>query len=562
MFKLIVVYKDMRFRFFTWSIVMILCVLWVPSHSQSLLDKLDLSYVPIIESPKENDLLLALFEKDSLSKQDRFDVVFYLAKMYHGAGSYGLEYQKLLEARQYAEENWVGFHRRMANIYSKRGKLDSAIYHIKIGLRKTLEKDRDTSLHYAHIINDLGVYFYGAHQYDSAEYCFNTSLKIFHEHASTTNFEGSVHDNLGLVALERQNYEEARERFKRNLLIYDETKARPKQLQAVIRLLYCDIMEGKMTGLKPRIRELVENLNGVDRSNYQGLISSVNHLLDACNLMAEKTDDRELMLKVAQKRVELLQLKQQVEAGIQVKPAEMTDRFFRHQNEIQLKAEKLAFEIQKVKLQGQTDAAASRLKTWILLAAVVIFVLFVVFVLVRMKAKRLAHQVKYEALNKKNLAISLENEQLKSQQLEKSLASKTDDLTNAALEISRKQKWMEQIQEKLEAQTDNAEVAAHIRSIVRELKNQMSTETKNELFFSQIEELNQEFYEKLKRIAPGITNNELELCGMIRLKLSSKDIATYRNVAPASVKRARNRLRKKLRLEPDVILEDFLAELS
>ena len=48
---------------------------------------------------------------------------------------------------------------------------------------------------------------------------------------------------------------------------------------------------------------------------------------------------------------------------------------------------------------------------------------------------------------------------------------------------------------------------------------------------------------------------------MLRLNLSSKEIASIQNISPKSVDMSRYRLRKKLNLAADTELSDYLAEI-
>ena len=63
-----------------------------------------------------------------------------------------------------------------------------------------------------------------------------------------------------------------------------------------------------------------------------------------------------------------------------------------------------------------------------------------------------------------------------------------------------------------------------------------------------IKELNNSFFRNLERKYPGLTDNEKKLCSLLRLKLSSKEIASILNITPKSVEVNRYRLRKKMKI--------------
>ncbi|WP_282079540.1 helix-turn-helix transcriptional regulator [Aquimarina algiphila] len=67
-------------------------------------------------------------------------------------------------------------------------------------------------------------------------------------------------------------------------------------------------------------------------------------------------------------------------------------------------------------------------------------------------------------------------------------------------------------------------------------------------FYSNFEKIYPNFSHSLKKISPNISTNELKLCALIRLNLSSKEIGQLLNITQDSVNKARYRLRKKLGL--------------
>jgi DNA-binding CsgD family transcriptional regulator len=62
----------------------------------------------------------------------------------------------------------------------------------------------------------------------------------------------------------------------------------------------------------------------------------------------------------------------------------------------------------------------------------------------------------------------------------------------------------------------------------------------------------------LKIQFPDLTDNDIKLCGLIRLKLTVKQIGIIKNITPESAKIAKNRLSKKLMLSPGSNLYEFL----
>ncbi len=69
----------------------------------------------------------------------------------------------------------------------------------------------------------------------------------------------------------------------------------------------------------------------------------------------------------------------------------------------------------------------------------------------------------------------------------------------------------------------------------------------------------EDFYQRLVQKHPELTPGERKLCAMLRLKLSTKEIATLTLQNPQSIDIARYRIRKKLQLSQDVNLVSYLS---
>ncbi|MCX6246627.1 MAG: hypothetical protein NTW10_02735, partial [Bacteroidetes bacterium] len=70
------------------------------------------------------------------------------------------------------------------------------------------------------------------------------------------------------------------------------------------------------------------------------------------------------------------------------------------------------------------------------------------------------------------------------------------------------------------------------------------------------------FYENLTKICPSLTSNDLKLASLLRMNLSSKEIASLTMRSLDSIHIAKHRLRKKLGLEDDNTLINFLFSVQ
>jgi len=83
-----------------------------------------------------------------------------------------------------------------------------------------------------------------------------------------------------------------------------------------------------------------------------------------------------------------------------------------------------------------------------------------------------------------------------------------------------------------------------------------------EEFQHYFEEVHSGFFDALKTEYPALTPNELRLAALAKLNLSIKETATIMGITPNSVKTARYRLRKKLKMETEENLTEFMMEIE
>ena len=152
----------------------------------------------------------------------------------------------------------------------------------------------------------------------------------------------------------------------------------------------------------------------------------------------------------------------------------------------------------------------------------------------------------------------------KSQELENKLLEiennqQSERLTHSMLSLQRKKDFTEEIIERLSA----------LPSIDRKDLNDIKFFITNEVNIDEsiiemenyISETGKEFFIKLDLVHPGLTDYEQKLIALIRMNLSIKQIAIIKNITPQSVKIAKNRLSKKLELEPGSNIYDYLMSL-
>ena len=78
------------------------------------------------------------------------------------------------------------------------------------------------------------------------------------------------------------------------------------------------------------------------------------------------------------------------------------------------------------------------------------------------------------------------------------------------------------------------------------LQDNLHLDTDWNKFRIHFEQVHPNFFEELQSKYPTLTQNEQRLCAYFHINLSTKEIATLLNIDPASVRRAKTRLVKKM----------------
>lgn len=69
------------------------------------------------------------------------------------------------------------------------------------------------------------------------------------------------------------------------------------------------------------------------------------------------------------------------------------------------------------------------------------------------------------------------------------------------------------------------------------------------------------FYKNLKVLAPNLTPHEVRICALMRLNISSKEMAILTNRTQGTIDNTRSLIRKKLKLEEQVNLQEFILSI-
>lgn len=235
--------------------------------------------------------------------------------------------------------------------------------------------------------------------------------------------------------------------------------------------------------------------------------------------------------------------------------------------ELETKYETAKKEQKILELTHQQQIELVRKRTQRLIFASISLVLLILILGLWQKRRReklVFSQKELLHIQEKQLAeAELEKQKLREEELEQSIEFKSRQLSTHALHMMQKNSILQELQAKLKSLSKKVsdEDKKHLKSMNLQINQSLLSDKEWDLFKRYFEAVNRDFYDKLLAINTDLTNYEQRLCALIKLNMNSREMASVLNISPNSIKSARYRLKKHLRLEADDDLEAFIREL-
>jgi DNA-binding CsgD family transcriptional regulator len=418
-----------------------------------------------------------------------------------------------------------------------------------------VHKSLDNKAGLATIYNDFGNLKRIFNETDSAEFYYKKSLEI-NKLLSNKQEMGINYLNLGILSEERGKHSHAR-------IYLEEAKKIFEQIDDEENLARVLLEQGLLEANQNHTSLAIDLLLKAEKmaSNY-GMIpirkSAAKYLSD----IYERTGDYFKAFQYQKLYSILSDTLNNIERQKQILSIQATYDFEKQQNELLLEQEK-----RKTLEKNQTLQRVISISS--LLALILTgLITYLIFKRIKEKQKIEAEKLLKEAEISKAketlIETQLRNQDLEKQRLIEELKYKSNHLTNLALIIAQKNEFINELKNLLKELKNSNE--SQKDKVMKELwqKTTQQSNINKELdkFKKEIDDANRSFYEKLNNICPQLTLHEKELAGLLRINLSSKEIASLHNVSVKAIEMSRYRLRKKLQLESNDKLVDFLQKLD
>ena len=166
--------------------------------------------------------------------------------------------------------------------------------------------------------------------------------------------------------------------------------------------------------------------------------------------------------------------------------------------------------------------------------------------------RKTARELELKELENKQQLMRFNNEKLR-----QDIDNKSRELGISTMNIIKKNEVLGHIKKEL----SNVNEVSQLKKVIGVIDKNLNNSDDWNLFEEAFNNADKDFLKKIKGMHPELTTNDLRLCTYLRLNLSSKEIAPLLNISPRSVEVKRYRLRKKLNLEHESSLSDYILEI-
>ncbi|WP_299777668.1 tetratricopeptide repeat protein [uncultured Formosa sp.] len=470
----------------------------------------------------------------------------------------------------------VHYHIQLANFYEHLGIENEAIknYH------SALERHTQTDTTSVYISNKIGAIHLSLKQYKNALQYLNKSLNITEQ----INFEkgkATSYALLGSVAEKESNYTLALQNQEKSLAIFEKLS--------------------DSTGLAftyENIGSIYEDLGQFDSAlNYflkankyaihipsNNRINIINNLGDANRKMG-KANEALPYTQLALQMAKTEENTHQTEAAFKdlalnyadlgdhktafnymIKYKDLNAKESEYKNAELVSILQILYEVEEreaeVKLLNKQHELNQVRQRIILLSSTFLILMLIGWLLYFRKRKK--QQSKIQDYKNRLLQSDLEKKTNEEAALQREIDFKISALTNYSLHLSHKNKMLSDISRTLTNLKDRNTVLikSKLKTLIKDIDFDLAQEQEWTEFIGFFEQIHPNFFQTLKNsVTKELSPSELRLCMLLRLNLSSKEIAAILRITPDSVRIARYRLRKKLPISAKDDLQIFILNL-
>jgi tetratricopeptide (TPR) repeat protein len=439
----------------------------------------------------------------------------------------------LLQAVDYAEQakatdRTAGLLSNVAGIYRTQGEYRLALSCLQKAYQMDMALKNPEAISYW---NNAGILYKDLNLPDSALYCYEKRLDMAKKD-NDLEMMATLNQNMANVYFIKKNYRQSIELYDKVLSYAVQSGSNFFEAKALTGLAdaYFELKSYKQAGQNGE-RALAVSLK-------EGLLESRESSL---GLLAKNCAAQKLFEDALRYQIQYSELKDSIATKTKSEAmAEMQVRF-----ETKLKEQELMDE------KRQHRAKSNILWLVSILSLAVISALWLLY-----RQKQLGNRLLQFEKNQLEKARQADEQmnKLKQEKLQAEVDHKNRELASTALHLVQKNEILQKVSEGLSGQNNG------LGQLHKLVKGNLEADSSWKDFQLHFEQVHPRFFSRLEQDFPGLSSSELKLCSYIKINLANKEIAQLLNINTSSVEVSRYRLRKKMNLEADTQLNEFIRK--
>jgi tetratricopeptide (TPR) repeat protein len=377
------------------------------------------------------------------------------------------------------------------------------------------------------VLNDIGNAYYYLEEYDSAIHYLEESVALARAMASK-DLEGTVLNNLGKVYNQLEQFDKAIAHSSEALHIHEKTGSQNKIVEALndLGMAYNEMGQYRNAMIYfNRSIDLASKIGAKEnlKIGYFNRSEAYQKLNDYPSALADfksyKATDDSIFSQTKSRQIE-----------------EMRTIY-----ETEKKEQEIALQKNEIQLLEEKDKVNTLQRIFLIVGlGLCLVVIGLVYFAMRQKVRR---------------------KQLEKEVVDKELSFKQKELTTHALHLANKNEILEDLKTQIDQMKINGNANVNYNKLVNTINFNLQDDKSWDNFSMYFEEVHKDFNATIKQRYPDITANELRLMALLKMNLSSKEIANILNISAEGIKKARYRLRKKLSINSDETLQDMIISM-
>jgi DNA-binding CsgD family transcriptional regulator len=238
------------------------------------------------------------------------------------------------------------------------------------------------------------------------------------------------------------------------------------------------------------------------------------------------------------------------------------DSVFNHEKNKQIEEMQARFETENKEKEIDALKKDQHINKIYRVTGVIFFLLLTIISVLIINHQRLGAKKNDELSRKEKLLLEkeVEKQKLAEEKLRFTIEHNNKSLTAYTLNLIHKNEVLDDIKTQVQQIRilPEPELRMSLNSLLKAVNYSVHLDKDWDNFKHHFEQVHQGFFDKLKEQYPGLSPYDLRLCSLVKLNLETKQIATLLDISIESAKVARSRVRKKMGLQVEQNLQEFL----